>query len=58
MRFAWPDGRVETLNFHGVPDVRLTSSDCVGGQCTEGVDFAFGAGDSNDSEEEKKENNE
>lgn len=55
IRFASPDGRVETLLLQGVPDVRLTSSDCIGGQCTDGVDFAFGLGDSDDEEEKKDE---
>ena len=34
LRFAHPDGRVETLELHGVPDVRITASECVGGGCT------------------------
>ena len=33
IRFAGADGHVETLTLHGVPDVRLTASDCIGGQC-------------------------
>ena len=47
IRFAWPDGRVETLELHGVPDVRITASECRGGLC--GVEL-FGG----DQEEEKK----
>ena len=33
IRFAHPDGRVETLELHGIPDVRSTASDCVTGVC-------------------------
>lgn len=33
VRFAHPDGTVETLDLLGVPDVRLTASDCAGGVC-------------------------
>lgn len=50
VRFAHPDGRVETLDLVGVPDVRLTASTCVGGQCTGGFDF----GEDDAGEEQKK----
>mmetsp|Transcript_2865 Transcript_2865/g.3911 ORF Transcript_2865/g.3911 Transcript_2865/m.3911 type:complete len:117 (+) Transcript_2865:1279-1629(+) len=33
LRFAHPDGRVETLQLHGVPDVRSTALECAGGVC-------------------------
>ena len=33
IRFAHADGRVETLELVGVPDVRSTASDCSGGVC-------------------------
>ena len=49
IRFAHSDGRVQTLEFAGVPDVRLTSSDCEGGLCK--PDFDLG-----DEDEEKKNN--
>lgn len=52
IRFAFPDGRVETLEFFGVPDIRLTSSDCEGGTCKPNFDFGI----SSDEEEEKKNN--
>lgn len=47
VRFAHPDGTVETLELLGVPDVRATASDCVDGVCK--VDFG------GQQEEEKKE---
>ena len=34
IRFCHLDGQLETLELVDVPDVRLTSSDCIGGQCT------------------------
>lgn len=33
IRFAHADGRVETLELIGVPDVRSTAADCTGGVC-------------------------
>jgi hypothetical protein len=47
IRFASPDGSVTTPELKGVPDVRETSSDCVGGQCK--PDFG-----SSDEEESKQ----
>jgi len=49
IRFAHPDGTVTTLDLKGVPDVRETATDCVGGKCV--ADFGF----SDSDEEEKKE---
>lgn len=34
IRFAHADGRVETLELTGVPDVRSTAANCQGGVCT------------------------
>lgn len=50
VRFADPTGLVTTLRLEGIPDVRETASDCVGGQCK--ADFGF-----SDEEEEKKDGN-
>ena len=47
VRFADPSGLVSTVKLEGIPDVRETASDCVGGQCK--ADFGFS------DDEEKKE---
>ena len=48
IRFVDADGNCSTLDLASIPDVRLTSSDCVSGQCS--ADLLFGS----DSEEEHK----
>jgi sugar lactone lactonase YvrE len=49
VRFAKPDGALITLELKGIPDVRETASDCVGGTCK--ADFGF---DDSDEEEQKE----
>ena len=39
IRFANKNGEVTTLELKGVPDVRETASDCVGGTCKANFDF-------------------
>lgn len=50
VRFAREDGHVETVELAGVPDVRLTASECVGRQCDSATLFGI---DSSDEEESK-----
>jgi hypothetical protein len=33
IRMAKPDGKVETFEIKGIPDVRETATECVGGVC-------------------------
>ena len=54
IRFACPEGQVETLDLIDVPDVRTTNGDCVGRQCEGNFDM----GSSSDEEEESKNNSE
>ena len=46
IRFVDPTGVVKTVKLEGIPDVRETASDCVGGLCK--ADFGF-----SDDEENK-----